>query len=199
MTRAESSGDVPTPNGTSGNAELYAERAARYQALASDAGRRSRLVSNLRGLAFATGLVAGLTVLFGKSAAAGPVALIGTAAFIGLVFWHARIIVAEAGALRLLRVNLDAKARVSDAWHGLREDGARFAADAHAYAGDLDLFGPGSVYQRINVGHTRFGQEALARFLTAPADARTIRLRQEALKKKSKATRKNCFILLVVH
>src|SRR5205823_13174464 len=40
--------------------------------------------------------------------------------------------------------------------------------------------GKGSVYQRINVAHTRFGQDALARFLLEPADPATIRLRQEA-------------------
>ena len=28
-------------------------------------------------------------------------------------------------------------------------DGARFADDAHPYAADLDLFGPGSVYERV--------------------------------------------------
>lgn len=169
-------------NGRSGSAELYTERAARYQSMAVDAGRRSRLVSNLRGLAFATALVAGLTALFGKSHAAAPLGLLGLVAFVGLVVWHARVIVAEAQALRLLRVNLDATARVTDKWHALREDGARFASDTHAYSADLDLFGRGSVYQRVNVGHTRFGQEALARFLTAPAPAPVIRARQGAAK-----------------
>lgn len=166
----------------SGTAELYAERAARHQATAAELGGRSRLVSNLRGLAFAVALVAGLTALFGKNASATPLSLVAFTAFIGLVAWHARVIGAEAQALRLARVNLDARARVSDDWKTLREDGARFASDTHAYSGDLDLFGKGSLYQRINVGHTRFGQETLARFLREPAPPSVIRVRQEAAK-----------------
>ena len=66
------------------------------------------------------------------------------------------------------------------AWNKLADDGARFASDEHPYSVDLDLFGPGSLYQRVNVAHTRFGQEALARFLKEPVEPSQIRLRQEA-------------------
>jgi hypothetical protein len=166
----------------SGTAELYAERAARHQALATELGGRSRLVSNLRGLAFAVALVAALTALFGKSPAAAPLAFAGFVAFIALVVWHAKIIVAEAQALRLTRVNLDARARVTDDWHTLRDSGARFASKDHPYSGDLDIFGAGSLYQRLNVGHTRFGQETLARFLSEAAEPEAVRLRQHAAK-----------------
>ena len=158
----------------------YTERATSFERLAADHGRRSRLVSNLRGLSFGTSAVALLVGTLGGQAAGGPVAAIAAVVFVALVIWHSKVIAKEDDALRLARVNLDAQARVTGEWHSLPDDGARFAAETHPYAADLDLFGNGSVYQRINVAHTRFGQDAMARFLSNATDPATIRARQEA-------------------
>jgi len=62
--------------------------------------------------------------------------------------------------------------------------GDRFADAAHPYAGDLDLFGPGSLFHHLATCRTRPGEEALARRLgghtSAPAAAATLRAWQEA-------------------
>ncbi|HEX4479024.1 MAG TPA: DNA mismatch repair protein MutS [Polyangiaceae bacterium] len=161
-------------------AATYRARLGTYGKLAEELGGRSRRVSNLRGLAFGTAVVAGGFWISGGHPQAGMVAVVALAAFIALVILHARVVAAEDDALRFARVNLDALARCTDRFQELADDGARFTSEGHPYTGDLDVFGPGSIYQRINVGHTRFGQEALATFLSAPADPATIRLRQEA-------------------
>ena len=158
----------------------YTERAQRFERLAAELGRKSRLVSNLRGLSFGTGAIAFVVATLGGQASGFPVAAVAAVVFVALVVAHSRVIAREDDALRLARVNLDARARVTSEWHALPDDGARFAADTHPYSADLDLFGKGSVYQRINVAHTRFGQDAVARFLANAADPATIRGRQEA-------------------
>ena len=60
-------------------------------------------------------------------------------------------------------------------------DGARFADDAHPYAADLDLFGPGSVFARVSACRTRAGEDTLAAWLLAPADPTEVTARQEAV------------------
>lgn len=163
--------------------KLYAERAEKFSRQADERGAKSRLVSNLRGLAFGVFAIAAVMALLGKSSAVtGPIAAIGAVLFAALVAWHARVIEAEEDARRWSRVNRDAIARVTDRWHELPEDGKRFSDPAHPYADDLDLFGKGSLYQRISVAHTRFGQNALARMLSAPASAAEIAVRQDAVR-----------------
>jgi hypothetical protein len=56
-----------------------------------------------------------------------------------------------------------------------------FAPADHPYAGDLDLFGVASLYQKISVAHTRYGQRTLASWLSEPADKAEILARQEAM------------------
>lgn len=161
--------------------KLYAERRDRFTAEAERLSARSRLVSNLRGLAFGVFAVPAVMALLGKAASVtGPLAALGLLAFAALVLWHARVIEQEEDARRWARVNRDAIARVTDRWHELPENGKRFTNPTHPYAEDLDLFGKGSLYQRISVAHTRFGQDALARWLSHPCTIADVQRRQQA-------------------
>jgi len=60
-------------------------------------------------------------------------------------------------------------------------DGARFASDAHPYSEDLDLFGPGSLFERLTACRTRAGEDTLAAWLLAPAAPAEVKTRQEAV------------------
>jgi hypothetical protein len=60
-------------------------------------------------------------------------------------------------------------------------EGSRFADDTHPYAADLDLFGRGSLFERLTVCRTRIGEDTLAAWLKAPADPTEVKARQEAL------------------
>jgi hypothetical protein len=59
--------------------------------------------------------------------------------------------------------------------------GAEFLDPHHPYASDLDLFGPGSLFQLINTAQTQSGRATLAAWLLAPARPEEIRARQEAV------------------
>jgi hypothetical protein len=54
-------------------------------------------------------------------------------------------------------------------------------ADEHPYAGDLDLFGPQSLFALLNMGRTSSGQETLARWLLAGARREEVLARQAAV------------------
>src|SRR5262249_43144689 len=49
------------------------------------------------------------------------------------------------------------------------------------YSEDLDLFGKGSLFELLSQARTRGGEATLASWLLGPADAGTIRARQEAV------------------
>ena len=72
-------------------------------------------------------------------------------------------------------------ARLDGKWAGTGERGERYLDPAHPYARDLDLFGPASLFELLSTARTHIGEDTLARWLLAPADAATVRARQEAV------------------
>jgi len=74
-----------------------------------------------------------------------------------------------------------ALARLDHRWIGVGPSGVRYRDAAHLYADDLDLFGRGSLFQLLCTARTRVGQDMLAAWLLAPADAQTVRARQAAI------------------
>jgi hypothetical protein len=163
--------------------ELYDARLARARAEASRWGARSRNVSNLRGVAFLVLAGASIALLVGQEPpVSGAIAAAAFVAFMAFVVWHGRVLAREDAANRDAAVNADALLRATGRFRELAEDGRRFQEIEHPYADDLDLFGKGSLYQRLSVAHTRFGEDALARFLSDPAPTATIAARQRAVR-----------------
>ncbi|HEX6271750.1 MAG TPA: DNA mismatch repair protein MutS [Polyangiaceae bacterium] len=163
--------------------DLYETRLARARSETETWAARSRRISNLRGAAFLVLGGALIAVFVGKEPAlTGTLAFAAFVAFIAFVAWHGRILAREDAASRAAAVNSDALLRATGRFRELAEDGQRFQALEHPYADDLDLFGKGSLYQRIAVAHTRFGEEALARFLREPATPAAIERRQAAVR-----------------
>jgi hypothetical protein len=75
-----------------------------------------------------------------------------------------------------------ALARLDGQWAGSAIDtGERFLDEAHLYARDLDVFGPASLFERLNSARTRMGEDTLAAWLKTPAAPGTIGARQAAL------------------
>ena len=163
--------------------EEYTARERRFTAEADALAARSRLISNLRGVSFGVLVIAGLFAIFGSTRMVpGVLSLVGGLSFLVLVVVHARVIEREDDKRRHARVNADGLARSSGRFRELSEDGARFADPQHPYADDLDVFGPGSLFQRVSVAHTRFGHEALARHLAEPQSLAEVEARQEAVR-----------------
>src|SRR5688500_10902502 len=72
--------------------------------------------------------------------------------------------------------------RIGGKAHELPSHGAGLLPPDHPYASDLDLIGPGSLFQRLDVSHTRRGERVLAEWLGAPAARETIAARQGAVR-----------------
>ena len=72
-------------------------------------------------------------------------------------------------------------ARMEDRWAGTGVAGTNFLDLDHPYAADLDLFGAGSLFERLCTARTKAGEEALAAWLLAPASPETIASRHEAV------------------
>ena len=98
-----------------------------------------------------------------------------------LVRRHDRVVRERAAAMRGMAFYERGLARLEDKWVGTGEPGERFRDDHHVYANDLDLFGRGSLFELLSLARTRTGEETLARWLTSPAEASEIRVRQEAV------------------
>ena len=104
--------------------------------------------------------------------------LIPAALFCGLLPFHQ-------ACLRKLT-----QARAASAFHASRlrrldrefgadiSNGAEFSNDLHPWTQDLDVFGPGSLFQLLNECRTQPGRRKLAEWLQTVCDGDTIRLRQ---------------------
>ena len=103
------------------------------------------------------------------------------AAFLALVLWHDRIRRARGRLRRAVAFHEAALARVEERWVGQGNAGARFAAEEHLAAADLDLFGHGSLFELLCAARTAPGEARLAAWLREPAAAGEVRARQEAV------------------
>ena len=170
----------PMPPDPTSPAAVYAARLADRRAVA--AGLRARLdrLGLLRLAAFLVGVVVA-GVAYGAGVLSPAWALVPVAVFLGLVV---RAELTRGGLHRAERearfyasglLRLDGKPTDAD-------NGARYLDDGHPYAADLDLFGPGSVFERLNGCRTRTGEDTLAGWLLGPAGPEEVAARQEAVR-----------------
>jgi hypothetical protein len=157
----------------------YAARIAHWAEAIARGERVHVLVSNLRLAAVAAfAVLAWLSTsreLLSPAWMAVPV--IG---FLSLIVVHARVLHRNERAVRARRLYERGLDRLDGRWAGSGADGTRFL-EAHLYARDLDLFGPGSLFQLLNVGKTEGGEETLADWLKSPASVGEVLARQAAV------------------
>jgi hypothetical protein len=103
------------------------------------------------------------------------------AVFAALVVTHDHLLRMLERRRRAQRFFERALARLDGHWAGTGEPGDRYLDPAHPYARDLDLFGPGSLFELLSTARTHIGEDTLARWLLAPAAPATARARQEAV------------------
>jgi len=102
------------------------------------------------------------------------------AVFVGLVVRHDRVLRKRDAAARAITFYERGLARIEDRWAGTGDTGERFRDPDHLYSQDLDLFGPASLFELLSIARTRAGEETLAGWLLAPAQAPEIIARQQA-------------------
>jgi len=163
---------------TSARAEYEARRDERHaRVLAVEATERR--LSNARLAVFAAGMALWLAAWL---ADASPWWLIGPAvAFVVLVVIHERTRRRGDRARRAEAHYAAGLARLDGTWPGTGNRRTDFAASDHPYALDLDLFGHGSLFERMCTARTGAGVRTLAQWLLAPADPVTVRARQRAI------------------
>ncbi|MBC9933784.1 MutS-related protein [Chitinophaga qingshengii] len=163
--------------------QLYQQRINDYQQAIDQEKKRTSLLSWARLLSFLL-IIAGVILYFRQdreiiwllAAAAGVVA------FGFFLKRHNRSLQQLALLKTLLELN-------KKEWHqaitgeSTFENGQEFVDDRHDYSGDLDVFGPASIFQSINRTGTLSGKQQLAASLAAPMlDPAAILATQEALK-----------------
>jgi MutS domain V len=158
----------------------YARRIAHWEGAIGRGERAHLLVSNLR---LGTALVAAVAAWFVFVRAAAPVIsfLLPAAMFLALMVVHVVVLQRNERSARAHRLYVRGIDRMEGRWPGTGPDGARFASD-HLYAADLDLFGPGSLFQLLTNARTEAGEETLADWLRAPVPVAEVRARQEAVR-----------------
>jgi MutS domain V len=126
--------------------------------------------------------VAGMAWLSFKQHAFSPWWLsVPSLAFVSIAAYHSRILRSLDLAQRAVSFYQRAVARIEDRWRGTGQGGERFSDPHHVYAADLDLFGPGSLFELLSTARTRMGEETLARWLLAPASVGELAGRHSAV------------------
>ena len=159
---------------------IYSRRlAARSQALELWT-RRDRRVADARLVFFVAILVLGF--LNYRGAVRSPWWLaVPTGAFVALALSHEPVRRAGDRARRAVDFYSKGLARLEGRWAGQGVNGLEYLDLEHPYAADLDLFGVGSLFERLCTARTRAGEEMLASWLLGPATPETIRQRHEAV------------------
>eukprot|EP00913_Durusdinium_trenchii_P010903 g10232.t1 len=140
----------------------------------------SNRLSSARGVVFLAGLALAIASASSLGVPAWTVA-IPLVIFVALVIIHAGVADRWKRAKAATEYYRDGLKRLDDEWVGVGAAGERYADPLHVYSGDLDLFGDGSLFQLLSCARTRLGEDTLAKWLSAPADAETLKSRRDCV------------------
>jgi hypothetical protein len=154
----------------------YGRRLAERRARIDRLDRSNLLLSNLRLVVFGA-FVALLWLAIMRSALSPYWILVPAGVFGALLVVHARVLNRAERARRAHRLYQRGLERLGGRWIGTGVDGSRFLED-HPYARDLDLFGPGSLFELISTCRTEAGEATLAGWLKSGAPLDEVRARQ---------------------
>lgn len=158
----------------------YLRRLDARKRLLATLSRQDGVVANVRLVVFVAG-VAIAWLAFWPPSVHWAWLSIPVAAFVALVIMHERIKQGLSRARNAVEYYERGIARVEDRWMGAGREGLDLMPKEHPYAGDLDIFGPGSLYQLLCTAQTAAGRKMLAEWLCVPARPDEIRARQTAI------------------
>jgi MutS domain V len=171
-----------------GGVKNVSERVAGHEARVRElAGARDALEARANRISlfrlisfFAAGAAAVSGFRQGSSLALALGGLLGLV-FFAAVVWHARVIERKHTVEVRIAIHQRHLKRIAGNWQDLPSTGAGTVAPTHPYASDIDLTGPGSLFQRIDVSQTREGERALARALCESVPWELAKARQPAV------------------
>ena len=159
----------------------YTLRRDRFAAESARLDRVEGRIAAVRGVTFVIGL--GLAIAWMSQGSPSPAwILLPLVVFVAAVAFHRRILQKRRRVERGVRLYERALQRLAGRWADFGAEGERYRDATHPYADDFDLFGPGSLFQRLWRGATRLGEDRLANWLLTPAERETVIARQNSVK-----------------
>lgn len=126
-------------------------------------------ISNLRLLVFLVGVGVGGFYYHAQRLQDSYIGLLVTLLlFVFLVKKHGKIGKNLQQTRYKIIVNQQYLARISGKWITFQDNGQEFVDDQHPYTGDLDIFGPKSLFQWLNIAHTFYGRNLVKKYLSSP-------------------------------
>jgi hypothetical protein len=170
--------------GTDDADRIYAERSARFTAARERWTARSRWLAHARLVAFIAAAAPFLWFLEPGarfSAAWMAVAIPLSLMFLSLVLHHNQVKRRCEWFDQLAKLNEEGRRRFARDWDTLRHGDDDGPEPDDPYAGDLDLFGRGSLFGLLATVGTPPGRRTLRSFLLGPATPAAVRERQAAV------------------
>jgi ABC-type multidrug transport system fused ATPase/permease subunit len=161
----------------------YEKRIKALAGLLRQFDQRGALLANARLVTFLGGLGLIIATGFHKLPAWGYGAGIGLIiAFSILASIHSRVIAQERRTQVRNSLNERGLKRLDGAWRQFSSTGEKYLSADHLYAPDLDLFGPASLFQKLDETGTQAGEERLAQWILNPSvSAAELKERQGAV------------------
>ena len=160
--------------------ETYARRLAERSRQWKRWSYWDRRLADVRLAAF-IGIVIGAVWLYQGSRTAAVWLGVSVVLFVALVAIHEPIKLQAERARRAVDFYARGLARVEGRWAGTGVAGLEYLDLDHPYAADLDLFGRGSMFERLCTARTRSGEAVLAAWLLEPAGIEVIADRHRAV------------------
>jgi hypothetical protein len=160
---------------------VYAGRLAARHGECHRLARRYGLLSSWRRLLL--GALVFLVILTEREGLLAKLILVGVPALLleSLIKRRARVARSTWEKKWLAELYEQRLACIEERWAGTGKPGTRYLEPDHPAAADLDLFGVGSLFERVATPCTRAGEDTLAGWLLAPAGAAEVRDRQTAV------------------
>jgi len=170
--------DAPAPSVKEAYESLLEEIAREGEALQIEDDRFSRL----RGITFVLAAGGLLAALFNRTTPLWLGTAVAWTVFFVFVVLHARVSTRQFDLGRRKQLYDRGLERLAGTYRSNdpHRRGDAHRDEEHRFSSDLDVFGPASIYEQLNVAETPGGAERLAGWLASPASIATARARQRA-------------------
>ena len=162
--------------------KIYQEKITTHQALAKSFNRKLNVVAVIRTIVFISTLI--ITVYWANEQSLWwffGSALVGMTIFIIFLDRFANLSQKLNYHRMIIQINEDELNLAAGTLKDEQREGLEFLDQHHAYAYDMDVFGPSSIFSLVNRTSTQIGKVRLADWLLKKADKEEIYARQEAV------------------
>lgn len=155
----------------------YQQRETLYGRRLVDVASTDRLFVLFRSAAFVLLVLVGIAAIGDDSISIGWM-LLPVALFLVLLKLHQPTLKKLKRTRAAHQYYQQCLSRLEGNWQEYGDPGLQFVEPQHSWSSDLDIFGPGSLFQKMNQCRTLPGRRKLAEWLTSVPDKSTIETRQ---------------------